>query len=89
MQFKKTLVFLLFLFMGIFLGTVLTEIASKVEFLSFLTWGKTIGVGTPHPVVVDLSVFTLTFGFTFQLNLAILISIIGCLLLYQKVGKGI
>lgn len=89
MKLKKTLVFILFLLMGIFLGSVLTEIAAKVDFLSFLTWGKSIGIGSPNPVVIDLAIMTVTFGFTFQINLAILICVIGCLILYQKVGKGI
>ncbi len=86
---KKTLVFLLFFLMGIFLGTVLTEIASQVSFLSFLTWGKTIGFGDPNPLVLDLSVIKLTLGFTFQINLAILLCLIGSLIFYAKVGKGI
>lgn len=89
MGFKKGLVFTLFLFMGVLLGTVLTELAEKVSFLSFLTWGKTIGVGIPHPVTVDLSVVTFSFGFSIQMNLAILICLIGSLIFYQKVGKNI
>lgn len=89
MGFKKGLVFVLFLFMGIFLGGVLTEIAQNVEFLHFLTWGKSIGVGSATPITLDLSVIQLTFGFTIQMNLAILLCVIGSLLFYQKVGKGI
>lgn len=89
MGFKKGLVFTLFLFMGILLGSVLTEVAQNVSFLSFLTWGKAIGVGVPNPVTIDLSVVSFSFGFSVQMNLAILICIIASLLFYQKVGKNI
>ncbi|MGI5959968.1 MAG: DUF4321 domain-containing protein [Massiliimalia sp.] len=89
MGFKKGLIFTLFLFTGIFLGSILTEIAQKVPFLSFLTWGKTIGIGVPNPVSIDLAVVTLSFGFSVQMNLAILICVIISLVFYAKVGKGI
>lgn len=89
MGLKKGIVFSLFLFMGIFLGSILTEIAQNVSFLSFLTWGKTIGIGVPNPVVIDLAVVTLSFGFSLQMNLAILICVIGSLIFYSKVGKHI
>ncbi|WP_077532759.1 DUF4321 domain-containing protein [Massiliimalia massiliensis] len=89
MKFKKGLIFALFLLMGILLGSVLTEIAQKVSFLHFLTWGKSIGIGVPNPITIDLSVLTFSIGFSLQMNLALLICIIGSLIFYSKVGKNI
>lgn len=89
MGFKKGLIFALFLLAGILLGSVLTEIAENVSFLNFLTWGKSIGIGHPSPIVVDLAVVTFSFGFSVQMNLAILICIIASLIFYSKVGKNI
>lgn len=89
MGFKKGLIFTLFLFMGIFLGSILTEIAQNVPFLSFLTWGKTVGIGVPNPISIDLAVINLSFGFSIQMNLAILLCVIVSLLFYAKVGKNI
>lgn len=89
MGFKKTVVFILFLFMGVFLGSILTEVAQNVSFLSFLAWGKTIGIGVPNPINVDLVVLKFSFGISFQMNLAILICAIASLIGYQKVGKNI
>ena len=89
MKFKNRLVFTMFLLMGLLLGSVLTEIAQKVSFLNFLTWGKSIGIGVPNPITIDLSVFSFSFGFSLQMNLALLFCIIGSLIFYSKVGKRI
>ena len=86
---KRGLILRLFWLLGSCLGGVLTEIAQNVPALQFLTWGKSIGIGSPNPIVIDLSVVQLTFGITIQMNLAILICLIGSLLFYHGVGKKI
>lgn len=89
MGFKKAVVFILFLMTGAFLGSILTEMVQKIPALSFLTWGKTIGVGVPNPISVDLAVLAFHFGFSIQMNLAILLCIVGSLLVYGKIEKKI
>lgn len=86
---KKGLVFILFLLMGIILGSVLTEIATNVAVLNFLTWGKSIGLGVDNPIKLDLAVISVTFGFALEMNLAIVLCIISSLIFYSKVGKNI
>ena len=89
MKMKKGLIFALFLLGGVLLGSLLTEIAENVSFLRFLTWGKSIGIGVPDPVRIDLSVITFSFGFSLQMNLALLICLVAALIFYAKVGKNI
>lgn len=89
MKMKKGLVFGLFLLGGVLLGSLLTEVAENVSFLHFLTWGKSIGIGVPNPVSIDLSVITFSIGFSLQMNLALLICIVAALIFYAKVGKNI
>lgn len=89
MGIKRGFIFTLFLLTGLVLGGVLTEVASRVSFLTFLTWGKSIGVGGTNPVVIDLSVVQFTFGVYAEMNLAILLCLIGSLLFYHNVGKRI
>ncbi len=86
---KRGFIFVLFLLLGLFLGVVLTEIASRVDALAFLTWGQHIGIGSGAPLVIDLSILQLTFGLSIQVNLAMLLCLIGSLLFYHTVGKKI
>lgn len=89
MRWKKTLLFLLFLLAGIALGTLLSELVAKVDFLSWLNAGEEIGVGYPHPITVDLSVVTFSFGFSININIIKILSIILFLWLYKYFARGI
>jgi hypothetical protein len=84
---KKGFWFCLFFLGGILLGTVLAAVAREVSWLSWLTWGESIGIGVPSPVTVDLSVVVLTFGFSLKLDIARLIGILTAMIFYGKVGK--
>lgn len=84
---KKGIVLTIFLLLGLFLGTVLTEIAGNVSWLSFLCWGKSIGIDPA--ATLDLSVFTLTLGVTLRMNLATVLSLVLALFLYAKVGRNL
>ena len=89
MKAKKTLIFLLFFLGGIILGSLLTTLCSKVSFLSWLTFGDSVGFGYPNPVTLDLIVIKLSFGFEISVNLIKLLSIVLCLWLYKKFAKGV
>ena len=65
---------------GIVLGSFVTELTRDFEPLSWLSYGCTFGVGTQNPVVLDLSVVSLTFGLSFHLSIAILLGL--CLSFY-------
>jgi len=82
---KRGIVLAIFMLLGLFLGMVLTEIAGNVSGLSFLCWGKSVGI--EPAAVLDLSVFKLTFGVTLKMNLATVICMVLSLFLYAKVGR--
>lgn len=84
---KNTLSFLIFIFMGILLGIILTEAGNAFPVLNFLTIGKTIGVGYPQPIDIDFSIIKLTLGFSMNMNVATVISLVFSLILYKKIGK--
>lgn len=86
---KKGIVFTLFLLVGIIAGCIVTELTHGISFLEFLSWGKTIGVGTPNPIQVDLVVFRMQFGFSLDINVGILLCVITSLVLYNRFGKEI
>ena len=86
---KRTLLCILYLMAGLLLGTLLTHIAENVSFLSWLCWGDTIGVGTPGPISVDLSVIRLEFSVTVQLNIARMLCLLAAVFAYFKTAAKI
>ena len=79
---KKYWVFLIFLFSGIIIGGLLGELAASVPFLSWLAYGKSFGL--VEPLVLDINILVLTFGFTVELNVASIIGILIALFVYKK-----
>lgn len=88
-DFKKTIAFLFFLLAGIVLGTVLAKICSGVPYLHWLAYSMSVGIDTGSPLVLDLIVFTLAFGFTLEVNTAQIICVIISLIAYNKTCKGL
>lgn len=88
-SFKKTIAFLFFLLAGIVLGTVIGRLCSQVSFLSWLSYSMTVGIDTGSPVILDLIVFKLAFGFTMSVNAAQIICVIAALITYNKTCKGL
>ena len=87
--FKKTIAFLFFLLAGIVLGTILGRVCADISFLSWLAYSLSVGIDTGRPVILDLVVFKLAFGFTMQVNAAQIICVIASLIIYNKTCKGL
>lgn len=88
-DFKKTIAFLVFLLAGIVLGTILGRLCEGVSFLSWLSYSMSVGLDTASPLVLDLIIFKLAFGFSLTVNTAQIICIIASLLIYNKTCKGL
>lgn len=88
-DFKKTIAFLVFLLAGIILGTILGRLCEGVSFLSWLAYSISVGLDTASPLVLDLIVFKVAFGFSLTVNTAQIICIIAALLIYNKTCKGL
>ena len=73
---------LLILLAGLVIGGFLGDWLSSYPMFSFLSYGKAFGLTSP--LVLDLNVFQLTFGFTARLNLAGIIGIVIAFVLYRK-----
>ncbi|MBQ2823163.1 MAG: DUF4321 domain-containing protein [Oscillospiraceae bacterium] len=87
--FKRTIAFLFFLLAGILLGTILGRVCENVSFLSWLAYTLSVGLDTGAPMVLDLIVFKLAFGFTLTVNAAQIICVIASLIIYNKTCKGL
>lgn len=86
---KRTIAFLFFLLAGIVLGTVLARLCEGAAFLSWLAYSMSVGLDTASPLVLDLIVLKLAFGFSLTVNPAQILCIIIALVVYNKTCKNL
>lgn len=79
---KNIWILILFIFAGIVVGGLLGELASGIDFLWWLGYGENFGL--TEPLVLDLSIISLTFGIQFKINIASIIGIAIALFIYRK-----
>ena len=80
---KNIWILILFILCGIVVGGLLGNLASKVDFLWWLSYGESFGFA--EPIALDLSVIQLTFSLMFKINIASIIGMILAILIYRKV----
>ncbi|MBQ3145263.1 MAG: DUF4321 domain-containing protein [Clostridia bacterium] len=80
---KNIWILIVFLLSGLVIGGLLGELASKVDWLWWLSYGESFGLATP--IELDLSVITITFGLMFKINIASIIGMILAIFIYRKV----
>lgn len=74
---------ILFILSGLVIGGLLGDLAANVDWLWWLSFGDQFGL--ENPIVLDLSVVTITFGLMIKINIASIIGVIVALLIYRKV----
>jgi len=84
MKWKRSLLFCFFLLAGIVLGGMIADLCAHVPFLSWLSYSRWIGFSPENPLVIDLSVLKLTFGFSMGVSVAQVITISLAIFLYNK-----
>ena len=88
MKLKRTLILIFFIVAGIIIGALIASAAEQVPWLSWLAFGKSVGIDTAAPMVIDFSVLRIAFGFTLGINVAQIFCITGAILIYRAViGK--
>lgn len=80
---KNIWVLILFILCGIVVGGLLGDLASKIDFLWWLSYGESFGLS--QPIELDLSVIKLTFGLMFKINISSIIGMILAIFIYRKV----
>lgn len=87
MRFKNTLLLLFFLLAGIVLGGMLASVCANVGVLKWMSYAGTIGFNPDSPMVLDLSIVKLTFGFSMTVSVAQVITISIAIVLYSWLKK--
>ena len=79
---KNVWILILFILSGLVIGGLIGELASKVDFLWWLSYGQSFGLSSP--LELDLNIVKLTFGLMFKINIASIIGVIIALIIYHK-----
>ena len=80
---KNIWILLVFLLSGLVIGGLLGELASKVDWLWWLSYGESFGLATP--IELDLSVIIITFGLMFKINIASIIGMALTIFIYRTI----
>ena len=80
---KNIWILLVFILSGLVIGGLLGDIASKVNGLDWLSYGQSFGL--TQPVVLDLNIINITFGFGLKINVASIIGIVLAIFIYKKI----
>ena len=80
---KNFWILLVFLLSGLVIGGLLGELASKVDWLWWLSYGEEFGLA--EPVALDLSVLKITFGCMIRINISSIIGMAIAIFIYRKV----
>ena len=80
---KSGWILLLFLLSGLVIGGLLGELATKVDWLWWLSFGEEFGL--QEPIKLDLKVMTITFGLMIRINVASIIGVLAAIFAYRKV----
>ena len=83
MKWKYNLVLLFMLLAGVVVGSLIASVTAGVPFLSWLSYGTSVGISTGEPMLLDLAVLRIAFGFQFQINVAQIICIILSICIYK------
>ena len=80
---KSIWILIVFILSGLVIGGLLGEIASKVDFLWWLGYGKDFGLTSP--VELNLSIVQISFALLFKINVASIVGLIIAILIYHKI----
>ena len=79
---KSIWILMVFILSGLVIGGLLGEIASKVDFLWWLSYGQSFGLS--EPLKLDLSIIQLSFSLMFKINIASIIGMAIAIFIYRK-----
>ncbi len=80
---KSVWILIVFILSGLVIGGLLGKLASSVPWLWWLSYEQQFGL--ENPLVLDLSIFKLTFGLVFKINVASIIGMLLAIFSYRKI----
>ena len=80
---KNIWILLIFILSGLVVGGLLGELASKVDWLWWLSYSQSFGLENPIPL--DLGVLKLSLALTFKISVASIIGMTLAIFIYKKI----
>ena len=80
---KNIWILIVFILSGLVIGGLLGELASNVDWLSWLSYSQEFGLRSP--IELDLSVVQITFALMFKISVSSIIGIILAIFIYKKI----
>ena len=84
MKGKNIFGIIILVLIALVLGDLIASWTADVPWLTWLTYGKSIGISPTTPMVIDLSIIRLTFGAEFSINVVQIILLVGAFFAYRK-----
>ncbi len=80
---KNIWILLIFILSGLVVGGLLGELASKVDWLWWLSYGQSFGL--ENPITLDLSIMKITFALMFKISISSIIGLVLAIFIYKKI----
>lgn len=80
---KNIWILIVFILSGLVIGGLLGELASNVDWLSWLSYSQEFGLRSP--IELDLSVVQITFALMFRISVSSIIGMILAIFIYKKI----
>lgn len=80
---KNIWILIVFILAGLVIGGLLGELASKVDFLWWLSYGQNFGL--TEPLALDLNIVKITFALQLRINIASILGMGIAIFIYRKV----
>ena len=87
MKWKHNLILIILLLAGVVVGSLLASATAGMPFLGWLSYGGRGGISTQEPMLLDLAVLQVAFGFQLQINVAQIICIIAAICMYKGLAN--
>ena len=80
---KNIWILLIFILSGLVIGGLLGELASRVEWLWWLSYSRDFGL--ENPITLDLSIMQITFALMFKISMSSIIGMVLAIFIYKKI----
>lgn len=80
---KNIWILLIFILSGLVVGGLLGELASKVDWLWWLSYGQSFGL--ENPITLNLSIMQITFALMFKISISSIIGLVLAIFIYKKI----
>lgn len=80
---KNIWILIIFILSGLVIGGLLGELASKVDWLWWLSYSQSFGLR--DPITLDLSVVQISFALMFKISVSSIIGMVLAIFIYKKI----